>query len=48
MTSPTSTPTAPEPETGERDSWIEPMVTRLNPGDAEASDGPGPDGGLAS
>ncbi|HYJ82073.1 MAG TPA: hypothetical protein VEW26_04410 [Allosphingosinicella sp.] len=48
MTSATSIPAADERETGEKDVWVEPAVTRFDVGDAEASDGPGPDGGLAS
>lgn len=31
-----------------KNEWIEPSVVKLDVGDAEASDGPGPDGGLAS
>jgi hypothetical protein len=48
MTSNTSKPAADELETAEKDVWVEPSVVRIDVGDAEASDGPGPDGGLAS
>ena len=48
MTSAIPRPTADEQETGRKEVWVEPIVTRFDVGDAEASDGPGPDGGLAS
>lgn len=47
MTSTTPIP-ADEQKTAEKEVWVEPCVTQFDVGDAEASDGPGPDGGLAS
>ena len=32
----------------ERSEWVKPRLSRIEVGEAEASDGPGPDGGLAS
>jgi hypothetical protein len=47
MTSPNLEPVAGERNATKAD-WVEPSVTRLDVGAAEASDGSGPDGGLAS
>lgn len=48
MTSAKPEPVADERNGSEKADWIQPSVTRFDVGDAEASDGPGPDGGLAS
>lgn len=47
MTSATSN-RADERPAATKSEWAEPSVVKLDVGDAEASDGPGPDGGLAS
>lgn len=40
---------SPQQETAvEAAEWVKPLVSRLEVGEAEASDGPGPDAGLAS
>ena len=39
---------AEECNPSEKAEWVQPGVTQFDVGDAEASDGPGPDGGLAS
>ena len=41
-------PAADEQKGVEKAEWTRPTLTQFDPGDAEASDGPGPDGGLAS
>ena len=41
-------PAADERNPSEKADWIQPIVTQFDAGEAEASDGPGPDGGLAS
>lgn len=45
-----ATPAAATDQDGlvKKADWVEPAVSRFDVGDAEASDGPGPDGGLAS
>ena len=48
MTSATPEPAADERNASGKADWIQPSVTQFAVGDAEASDGPGPDGGLAS
>ena len=48
MSSATPEPTADEPIATAKAEWLEPSVNRIEVGQAEASDGPGPDGGLAS
>ena len=47
MISATPIPAQDEPAAAKR-PWIEPIFGRVEVGEAEASDGPGPDGGLAS
>ena len=48
MTSATPVPAADEQTAVDKSAWVEPSVMRIEVGEAEASDGPGPDGGLAS
>ena len=48
MTSATPEPTADERTAAANAEWAQPSVIRIEVGEAEASDGPGPDGGLAS
>jgi hypothetical protein len=48
MTSAVPVQTMDEDGTVRKAEWAGPTLTRLDLGDAEASDGPGPDGGLAS
>jgi hypothetical protein len=48
MTSAKSEPSANERGESEKAEWVQPSVTQFDVRDAESSDGPGPDGGLAS
>jgi hypothetical protein len=48
MSSAKSEPAANEWDASGKAEWVQPSVTQLDVGDAESSDGPGPDGGLAS
>lgn len=48
MTSAKPEPAADERNVSEKADWIQPRFAQLDVGDAEATDGPGPDGGLAS
>ena len=43
-----ATPATDENTPVDKSVWVEPSVMRIDVGDAEASDGPGPDLGFAS
>lgn len=48
MASATPDLAAHERNAGEKAVWVQPSLIRMEVGEAEATDGPGPDGGLAS